>query len=226
MNLMALIRQLGCPTAFFTLSCAEFDWKELLKEIAETVYRREFRLEEIEEISDREKNKLIADNVVQSTLHYNKRCQKLFSLMRSSFFHSETSSYFVATYYFRVEFQMRGAPHVHSLLWLQKTDGEEAPSYWSTETRSVEETQLNFKKIEAFADILVKTSPEDMRCQKHLQEVSNSENCRLCSSLKEKVKKYQTHKHTASCSKKGKLITIKKNTKVMVGWMGLLLARS
>ena len=56
MNLMALIRQLGCPTAFLTLSCAEFDWKELLKEIAETVYRREFTFEEIEEMSDREKS--------------------------------------------------------------------------------------------------------------------------------------------------------------------------
>ena len=77
MNLMALIRQLGCPTAFLTLSCAEFDWKELLKEIAETVYRKEFTQDEIEEMSDREKNKLITENVVQSTMHYSRRCQKL-----------------------------------------------------------------------------------------------------------------------------------------------------
>ena len=41
-NLMALLRQNGCPSLFLTLSCAEFDWPELLKEIAETVYRRKF----------------------------------------------------------------------------------------------------------------------------------------------------------------------------------------
>ena len=34
-NLMALLRQNGCPTLFFTLSCAEFDWTDLLKEIIE-----------------------------------------------------------------------------------------------------------------------------------------------------------------------------------------------
>ena len=32
-NLMALLRQNGCPSVFLTLSCAEFDWPELLKEI-------------------------------------------------------------------------------------------------------------------------------------------------------------------------------------------------
>ena len=32
-NLMALLRQNGCPSVFLTISCAEFDWPELLKEI-------------------------------------------------------------------------------------------------------------------------------------------------------------------------------------------------
>ena len=36
-NLMALLRQNGCPSLFLTLSCAEFDWPELLKEIVERV---------------------------------------------------------------------------------------------------------------------------------------------------------------------------------------------
>ena len=39
-NLMALLRQNGCPSIFLTLSSAEFDWPVLLKEICETVYRR------------------------------------------------------------------------------------------------------------------------------------------------------------------------------------------
>jgi hypothetical protein len=38
-NLMASLRQNGCPSIFLTLSCAEFDWPELLREILETVYR-------------------------------------------------------------------------------------------------------------------------------------------------------------------------------------------
>ena len=54
-NLMALLRQNGCPSVFLTLSCAEFDWPELVKEIAETVYRKKFTNEQIEELSDKEK---------------------------------------------------------------------------------------------------------------------------------------------------------------------------
>ena len=46
-NLMALLRQQGCPSVFLTLSCAEFDWPELLKEILETVYRKKVTQEEI-----------------------------------------------------------------------------------------------------------------------------------------------------------------------------------
>ena len=69
-NIMALLRQKGCPSIFLTLSSAEFDWPELLKEIAETVYRRKFSEKEIEDLPDTEKNKLISENVVQSMVHF------------------------------------------------------------------------------------------------------------------------------------------------------------
>ena len=80
-NLMALLRQNGCPSLFFTLSCAEFDWEDLLKEIIETVYRKKVSFEDIIELSQSEKNKLISENVVQSTLHFQKRIEKMFTLM-------------------------------------------------------------------------------------------------------------------------------------------------
>ena len=69
-NLMALLRQNGCPSAFLTLSCAEFDWPELLKEIVETVQRRKVTMEYVENLPDKVKNKLISENVVQTTLHF------------------------------------------------------------------------------------------------------------------------------------------------------------
>ena len=80
-NLMALLRQNGCPSIFLTLSCAEFDWPELVKEIAETVYRKKFTMKQIEGLTNQEKNKLVSENVVQSTLHFQKRIEKMFSLM-------------------------------------------------------------------------------------------------------------------------------------------------
>ena len=78
---MALLRQNGCPSAFLTLSCAEFDWPELLKEIVETVERREVTMEYVQNLPEKVKNKLISENVVQSTLHFQKRVDKIFSLI-------------------------------------------------------------------------------------------------------------------------------------------------
>ena len=63
-NLMALLRQHGCPSLFLTLSCAEFDWPELLKEIAETVYRRKFTEKQIKDLSGTEKKKLISRRTI------------------------------------------------------------------------------------------------------------------------------------------------------------------
>ena len=122
-NLMALLRQNGCPTFFFTLSCAEFDWRELLKEIIETVYRKEVNVEDIDKLSPAEKNKLISENYVQSTLHFQKRIEKLFTLMKyDNFFgYSGDETYHLDSYFYRIEFQQRGAPHVHSLLWLKNS---------------------------------------------------------------------------------------------------------
>ena len=80
-NLMALLRQYGCPTLFLTLSCAEFDWPSLLQEILETVYRKKVSKEEVDKLSNSEKNKIISENVVQSTIHFQKRINKIFTMM-------------------------------------------------------------------------------------------------------------------------------------------------
>ena len=210
--LMSLLRQNGCPTLFLNLSCAEYDWPELVKEVAETVYRRKFTVEEINQITSSEKNKLISENPVQTTLHFNKRFQKLFSLMKQNFFGSNDQSYHVSSSFFRIEYQMRGAPHVHSLLWLKDTKGKDAPAYW-TESDGGSQSKSNVEDIQNFTDMLVSTSSAEMCCQQHIESSLNSLevlNCIECNILKEKVNKYQVHHHTRTCAKKHKVITIKK----------------
>ena len=54
----------------------------------------------------------------------------MFSLMKNNFFKGSNMNYGVSSYFYRVEFQQRGAPHIHSLLWLKSIDGEEAPNFW------------------------------------------------------------------------------------------------
>ena len=204
-HVMAMLRQLGCPSLFLTLSSAEFDWKELLKEIAETVYRRSFTEQEIEELSSKERNKLIADNVIQSTLHFQKRVDKLFALMQYDFFKCGDKIFHVDTYYFRVEYQQRGSPHIHSLLWLKDQENKDAPSFWynkneekskvSDTATSPRKNKLSRKKhpkinekddpeqnlqkvqqIQEFADFLLSTSPNDISCGIHVNNKSKGLN--------------------------------------------------
>jgi hypothetical protein len=232
-NLMALLRQNGCPSVFLTLSCAEFDWPELLKEIIETVQRRKVSDEYIANLSQSAKNKIISENVVQSTLHFQKRMDKLFHLMKDDFFDGTKDVYHVSSYFYRIEFQQRGAPHLHSLLWLKNKAGDEAPNFWidgeeedqdqtvlhskqnqkKDQKEQMDEEKQRMNKVQTFADFLISTSPDDITCTKHksnFDDQRNSESiCTECQVLKEKIKKYQSHNQTFTCAKKMKTLTIK-----------------
>ena len=71
-NLFAMLRQLGCPNLFFTMSMAEFKWDELLKEILETVYRRKFSDEEVAALNQTERNLKILNKFVKRFKSYAK----------------------------------------------------------------------------------------------------------------------------------------------------------
>ena len=79
-KLMATLRQKGAPTLFTTLSCAEFDWNELAQKIYENAYKTKIDLQEVESKSTAWKNKLISENVVQSTIHFARRTDKIMAL--------------------------------------------------------------------------------------------------------------------------------------------------
>ena len=104
---MAFIRQKGAPTLFCTFSCAEFQWNEMIKSIYETVKGIKVSLQFIEDQDNSWKNKLVSENVVQSTLHFNKRTEKLMSLLSQSFpCKFNDVQYHLESYFYRVDFQV------------------------------------------------------------------------------------------------------------------------
>merc|ERR1712002_1009189 len=103
---------------------------------------KKISMEEIKEMSAAKKNKLISENVTQSTVHFAKRTDKLMSILnRGGMFQHGKKDYKVDSYFYRVEFQARGAPHIHCLLWLKSEDGEKPPSMWN-------ETNLDDKQLD------------------------------------------------------------------------------
>ena len=127
--------------------------------------------------------------------------------MKYDFFEDKDIAYHVSHYFFRIEFQQRGAPHLHSLLWLQDKNMDDAPCFWSKDYIN-EDVQAKAARIEAFADLLTSTSADDIGCEKHSEVKAD---CNQCTILKDKVTKFQSHKHTATCNKKRKTMTIKQN---------------
>ena len=203
-KLMATIRQKGAPTLFTTFSCAEFDWIQLIKSIYETVNKKTISDDEIKKLTVAEKNKLVNENVTQSTLHFAKRTNALFSILKDgNIFVHEGRDYKVDSYFYRVEFQARGAPHIHCLLWLQSSSGEKPPNIWENGDK---EATSNEENIGRFCDSMISGSASDIFCNDHMK---NEPKCSECKHLKSLVEKYQTHAHKFSCQKKKKYLRIK-----------------
>ena len=83
---MATLRQKGAPTLFMTFSCAEFEWDHLIQSIYKTVYKKDITIEEVQNLPNSFRSKLVGENVVQSTIHFSKRTSKLMSLMKEGGF--------------------------------------------------------------------------------------------------------------------------------------------
>ena len=119
-ELMAMIRQLGCPTFFLTLSAAETKWIELLRILKEILDNVKLSTEQVLEFQWSERAELIRRDPVTCARYFDHRSKELFKVLRS-----EVSPLGKLTdYYLRIEFQQRGSPHVHSLLWIAN-----APKY-------------------------------------------------------------------------------------------------
>ena len=69
-ELLAMVKQLGIPTCFFILSCADLRWDELLYIIDKLLNNLGFSGEELKNLSYKEKTKLLNENPVLVLRHF------------------------------------------------------------------------------------------------------------------------------------------------------------
>ena len=100
---MAMLRQKGCPTIFLTMSCVEYKWKELVRQILEKEWNQPVSMEYVDKLSNGERNKIITENAVQSTVHFQKRIEKIFNLLK---YDDVFDGFHVADFHYRIEFQV------------------------------------------------------------------------------------------------------------------------
>merc|ERR1712218_364346 len=135
----AKLENLGAFNIFFTLSCADGRWPEVvggilaekskqievITELCEDDYEvnKVFVLSDgcsmpldefLEKQSAESRYELLRGSVLSATRYFNERVRKFISKMVMD----KKSALPVKYYSYKVEFQQRGAPHIHGVLWL------------------------------------------------------------------------------------------------------------
>ena len=162
-----MIRQLGCSTIFLTLSAAETKWADLIVILTQVLENKVITLEEAEKMSYEKKCDLIRQDPVTCVRYFEHRLKCLWEILSAPC--SPFEGYELEDKYVRIEFQARGSPHIHALLWLKN-----APKYDKNNPESI-------KKCTEFIDKLISVNSkptefsEELIC---LQRHKHSHTCK------------------------------------------------
>ena len=167
-----MICQLGIPTLFISLSAADTKWTELLQSIYILTKKEEITLEQVEQMTWHQKCNLISKDPATCALYFNNRVKKFVKhILKSP--HSPLG--ILQNYFYRVEFQHRGSPHIHGLLWIK-----DAPHYEKNNENEI--VQYVDKIISCFLNERHKKYT-DLQIHKHsktcIKKSHNKKQCRF-----------------------------------------------
>ena len=110
-----MIRQLGPATLFCSFSSAETKWIHLLRILGKLVDNKNYTDEELENLNWEEKCRLIQSDPVTCARHFDYQ----FNMFLRTFLMSDIAPLGkIKDWFYRVEYQQRGSPHIHMMLWL------------------------------------------------------------------------------------------------------------
>ena len=160
-----MVKQLGLPTFFMTLSCADLRWNELISIIAK-LNGENLGEEAINLMDFFQRCHYLNLNPVILARHFQYKVETFFKVIVIN-----GPSGKVKYHAIRVEFQVRGSPHIHFFLWVI-----DAPLL----------VKDNIDEYRQFVDSNVKTFVPDINEQPELFKL---------------VTTYQVHSHSKSCRK-------------------------
>ncbi|XP_047999641.1 uncharacterized protein LOC125236759 [Leguminivora glycinivorella] len=164
-KVLAMIRQFGVPSFFLTLSAAEVQWLELLVMLKEVVDGETVSLYEVENLSYETKARLIQSDPFICASYFETKLREIRKTWSCS--SGPFGKYVISHFYYRIEFQHRGSPHAHMMLWL-----EEAPIFVPGDVESAE-------RVVQFVDnILTCDSNELTEDILHVQKHKHTHTCR------------------------------------------------
>ncbi|KAK0145562.1 hypothetical protein N1851_015516 [Merluccius polli] len=111
-DLNAMVRQLGKPTFFLTFSAAEMRWPEVI----EAVKAQQGEQVDVSQLDWNAKCEILRSNPVTLMRLFEKRVD---ALMTDLILSPAQPIGEVEDYFYQVEFQARGSPHIHLLVWIK-----------------------------------------------------------------------------------------------------------
>ena len=114
-DILAMMGQLGTPTWFFTLSAADMQWPDLIQTIARQsgVILSD---EDVCSLSYAERCNWLRSNPVTAVRHFHYRLE---TFVKHVLLSNANPLGEIVDYVIRIEFQARGSPHAHTLLWVK-----------------------------------------------------------------------------------------------------------
>ena len=122
-DIFAMIRQLSLPTWLMSLSAADTKWTDLLKMLAKLNNGVSYTDIDIEGLTWQEKNKACSER--PSDIYFDHRVQEFLNTILKS--NCEPIGK-LRDFFYRVEFQQRGSPHIHMLVWIDNAPSLEKNS--------------------------------------------------------------------------------------------------
>ena len=111
-QVLAMVKQLGTPTFFLTLLCADLRWNELISIIFK-FKRLDISDEEVDEMLYYERCDSLIENPELVARHFQCRVETFFKIIVIDGHLGKTQYYAI-----RVEFKVTGNPHIHSFIWI------------------------------------------------------------------------------------------------------------
>ncbi|KAG5666270.1 hypothetical protein PVAND_017605 [Polypedilum vanderplanki] len=120
-ELTAMIRNIGPPTWFITLSCNDLHWHDMIKALLIADGRPD---EDPSKINIDEVQRLIEIYPVVLSRHFSRRVKAFMKYIKKN---ARVLGGKVIDYWWRIEFQKRGSPHLHLVVWIENPPSFETP---------------------------------------------------------------------------------------------------
>ena len=115
-DLMAMIRQLGFPTYFVSLSAADTRWPDLLRVLGQLIDGKTYTDDEIKAFTWEDRTRLIQTDPVTCARFFDHRLHVFINDVLKSTLHPIG---IIQDSFIRIEFQQSGSPHAHIMFWIK-----------------------------------------------------------------------------------------------------------